>query len=81
MDDTALEILGRLNECDPSDDKIQEEVGEIKRIAAITGSSKLTVKEFFSTGPHMNRWRATIAFTSQAFQQIGGINLVTYYAT
>jgi len=29
----------------------------------------------------MNRWRVSIAYTSQAFQQIGGTNLVTYYAT
>jgi len=29
----------------------------------------------------MNRWRVTVGATSQAFQQIGGTNLVTYYAT
>jgi len=80
-EEVALELLGRLHDCDTDDPAIQDEVNEIKRIAAITGNSKLTFKEFFSKDQAMNRWRATIAFTSQAFQQIGGINLVTYYAT
>ncbi|CZR68920.1 related to sugar transporter [Phialocephala subalpina] len=79
-DDTALEILSRLNRFDAGNPKIQEEVTEIRRVVAITGSSKLTMKEF-SHGYHMNRWSASLAFTSQAFQQIDGINIATYYAT
>lgn len=73
--------MGHLYDCSPNDEKVTSEVAEIQKINAITGGKKLTVKEFFSKGPEMNRWRALIAFCSQAFQQIGGLNLVTYYAT
>jgi hypothetical protein len=62
--DTALKILSRLYRCEASDPKIQAEVQEIKRVVAITGGSKLTVKEVFSNGHHINRWGACIAFTT-----------------
>ncbi|KAH7063099.1 general substrate transporter [Macrophomina phaseolina] len=80
-EEAAKEIMGHLYDCSPNDEKVTSEVAEIQKINAITGGKKLTVKEFFSKGPEMNRWRALIAFCSQAFQQIGGLNLVTYYAT
>ncbi|KAK0645055.1 Sugar transporter STL1 [Lasiodiplodia hormozganensis] len=73
--------MAHLYDSTPDDERINAEVRDIQKINAITGGKKLTVKEFFSKGPEMNRWRATIAFCSQAFQQIGGLNLVTYYAT
>ncbi|PQE16284.1 sugar transporter protein [Rutstroemia sp. NJR-2017a WRK4] len=80
-DDLAIEILCRLQKCEPNDPVIKEEVRELKRVTAITKNQKLTLKEFYGAGPEMNRWRVTIAYTSQLFQQIGGTNLVTYYAT
>ncbi|KAI5195548.1 general substrate transporter [Aureobasidium subglaciale] len=77
----ATQIMARLKQCDTDEEELQKEIKELKRINEITSGSKLTVKEFFSNGPDMNLWRASIAFAAQAFQQIGGINLVTYYAT
>ncbi|KAF2147052.1 uncharacterized protein K452DRAFT_261219 [Aplosporella prunicola CBS 121167] len=79
--EAALEIMSHLRDTSMDDQGIQKEVHDMEKINAITGGKKLTVKEFFSQGPEMNRWRGLIAFTSQAFQQIGGLNLVTYYAT
>ncbi|KAI9649841.1 hypothetical protein NHQ30_002423 [Ciborinia camelliae] len=80
-DEHAIEILCRLQKCERDDPRITEEVRELKRVTAITKGKKLTIKEFYGSGPEMNRWRVTIASTSQLFQQIGGTNLVTYYAT
>ncbi|KAI9799727.1 MAG: hypothetical protein M1833_003846 [Piccolia ochrophora] len=77
----AFEILGRLHEKPEDDEEILKDVEEMKAINRITSGSKLTLKEFFSNGREMNLWRASVAFWAQAFQQIGGINLVTYYAT
>lgn len=76
-DEAAKEIMAHLSNTTPDDERVLSEVEEIQKINAITGGKKLTVKEFFGKGPEMNRWRASIAFCSQAFQQIGGLNLVT----
>ena len=75
--ESALEIMSHLRNTSMDDPEILKEVHDMEKINAITGGKKLTVKEFFSQGPEMNRWRGLIAFTSQAFQQIGGLNLVT----
>ncbi|KAH0032981.1 general substrate transporter, partial [Aureobasidium melanogenum] len=77
----AVQIMARLRQSGVEDEDLKKEVNEIKKINEITAGTKLTVKEFFSNGPDMNLWRASVACASQAFQQIGGINLVTYYAT
>lgn len=76
-EDAAREIMCHLRDAPADDPQLSEEINEIQKINAITGGKKLTVKEFFSKGPEMNRWRALIAFSAQAFQQIGGLNLVT----
>ncbi|KAF2085080.1 general substrate transporter [Saccharata proteae CBS 121410] len=80
-EDVAVEILANLNSTTVDDKELQKDLAEMIKINEITSGKKLTFKEFFSNGPEMNGWRACIALTSQAFQQIGGINLVTYYAT
>lgn len=76
-EEAAREIMAHLYNSTPDDQRVNSEVDDIQKINAITGGKKLTFKEFFSKGPEMNRWRASIAFCSQAFQQIGGLNLVT----
>jgi hypothetical protein len=74
----ATQIMARLKQCDVEDKGLNKEIIEIKKINDITAGTKLTLKEFFSNGDDMNLWRSSIAFAAQAFQQIGGINLVTY---
>ncbi|KAI5364563.1 Putative major facilitator, sugar transporter, major facilitator superfamily [Septoria linicola] len=76
----AAEIMGRLEDAEPDSEQVQRDIKEINEINRMT-SGRLTWKEFFSNGREMNGWRAAAACLSQAFQQIGGINLVTYYAT
>lgn len=70
--------MARLKQSDVDDEDLKKEVNEIKKINEITAGTKLALKEFCSNGKDMNLWRASIAFLAQAFQQIGGINLVTY---
>jgi hypothetical protein len=70
--------MARLRKCNVEDKELKKEINEIKKINEITDGKKLSVKEFFSNGEEMNGWRASIAFAAQAFQQIGGINIVTY---
>ena len=72
----AAEIMGRLEDAPPDSDQVQQDIKEINKINELT-SGKLTWKEFFSNGREMNGWRAMAACLSQAFQQIGGINLVS----
>lgn len=79
--DEATEIMAHLENSPPDSTVVQKDIKEIIQINATTDSQKLTWKEFFSNGPSMNLWRASAGISSQAFQQIGGINLVTYYAT
>ncbi|KAL9526809.1 Sugar transporter [Sphaerulina musiva] len=76
----AAEIMGRLENSSADSKQVRHDIREIQKINEMT-EGKLTWKEFFSNGREMNGWRAMAAFLSQAFQQIGGINLVTYYAT
>jgi hypothetical protein len=80
-DEIAIEILCRLKKAPPNDPSILSEIAHIKKIKQITDGKPLTLAEFYSNGPEMNRWRVTVGAVSQAFQQIGGTNLVTYYAT
>jgi hypothetical protein len=70
--------MARLKQCNIEDKELKKEINEIKKINEITDGKRLTLKEFFSNGEEMNGWRASIAFAAQAFQQIGGINIVTY---
>ncbi|KAK3651592.1 hypothetical protein LTR56_004321 [Elasticomyces elasticus] len=77
----AAEIMGRLHSLPSGDAQIREDIEEINKLNAMEQGRKLSWKEFLSNGKEMNLWRAAAACGSQACQQIGGINLVTYYAT
>lgn len=67
--------MGRLENSSADSKQVRHDIREIQKINEMT-EGKLTWKEFFSNGREMNGWRAMAAFLSQAFQQIGGINLV-----
>ncbi|QIW94534.1 hypothetical protein AMS68_000052 [Peltaster fructicola] len=79
--DVAADILADLYDSTPDGEDVQDDIKEMQAINAVTDGKKLTLKEFFSNDREMNLWRVSVACASQAFQQIGGINLVTYYAT
>ncbi|CAK3778436.1 general substrate transporter [Lecanosticta acicola] len=80
-DAAAAEIMGRLEDCPADSEQVQNDIAEIKEINREDEGRQLTWREFCSNGKAMNGWRASAGILSQAFQQIGGINLVTYYAT
>lgn len=67
--------MGRLENSSADSKQVRQDIREIQKINEMT-EGKLTWKEFFSNGREMNGWRAMAAFLSQAFQQIGGINVV-----
>lgn len=69
--------MGRLENSSADSKHVRHDIREIQKINEMT-EGKLTWKEFFSNGREMNGWRAMAAFLSQAFQQIGGINLVGF---
>lgn len=70
--------MGRLENSSADSKQVRQDIREIQKINEMT-EGKLTWKEFFSNGREMNGWRAMAAFLSQAFQQIGGINLVGFF--
>lgn len=72
--------MGRLENSSADSKQVRHDIREIQKINEMT-EGKLTWKEFFSNGREMNGWRAMAAFLSQAFQQIGGINLVGCFCT
>lgn len=81
-DGAAREILACVRDTDLDCELLAADMDEIKRSQTTDSAGKLTVREFFANADRgMNLWRASIGFTAQAFQQLGGINLVTYYAT
>lgn len=78
--EAATTIMAVLEDKPEDDPDLLGDIEEMKRVNAIT-AEKLTPKELFSNGKEMNLWRLSVACLSQAFQQLGGLNLVTYYAT
>ncbi|KAH9826095.1 general substrate transporter [Teratosphaeria destructans] len=74
-------IMANLEEKDVNDPELIADIEEMQRVNDITQMTPLTAKEMLSNGPEMNLWRLLVACLAQAFQQLGGLNLVTYYAT
>lgn len=75
--EAAREILAVLDDKSPDDPQINADVQEMDRVNRIVSATPLTAKELFSNGKEMNLWRLSVACLSQAFQQLGGLNLVT----
>nr|POE48792.1 sugar transporter stl1 [Quercus suber] len=77
----AAEIMAKMHNTTPDDEEVRSDIKEIEEFNAASQGKKLTWTELTSNGKEMNLWRISVACASQAFQQISGINLVTYYAT
>lgn len=79
----AGKILAQLDNTTEDDPYVLSQVKQLQE--AIGDAEKLmgefSYKELFTNGPEQNFYRTTIAFVAQAFQQLSGINLITYYAT
>jgi MFS family permease len=67
-----------LEETSVDDPEISAKVKEIQ--LSLEVASNKGVSDLFTQGKEKNFHRATLGFVNQMFQQISGINLITYYA-
>ncbi|PMD65982.1 putative MFS monosaccharide transporter [Hyaloscypha bicolor E] len=77
-EDEALNVIAALADLPTDDRLVRTEFVEIK-------DTVLEMKEhgwadLFSMGPERNFHRVVLGYVNQVFQQISGINLITYYA-
>ncbi|THH12256.1 hypothetical protein EW145_g156 [Phellinidium pouzarii] len=80
----ALAVISALDNKSINDKEVQRTyMGIHEAIIAEgeLGNQKTSLKELLTHGRSQNFRRAALAITAQCFQQITGINLITYYAT
>lgn len=77
-EDEALEVLEALNEKPRTDPAIQTEFHSIKE--TVVEMSKGSYRSLFDMSEYREFHRVVLAYVNQMFQQISGINLITYYA-
>lgn len=77
-EDEALSVLASLNELEEDDEYIQNEFAAIKD--TVVEMSQARFADVFTMGKDRNFHRALLGYVNQMFQQISGINLITYYA-
>ncbi|KAH8664245.1 hypothetical protein BX600DRAFT_436805 [Xylariales sp. PMI_506] len=77
-EDEAREVLAALFGTDIHNKEVQNEFVAIKD--TVIEMSKGSFGDLFTMGPDRNFHRTVLAYTNQMFQQISGINLITYYA-
>ena len=74
----AFEVIAALDGLPREDPIVTAQVIEIEE--ALSSEGNATLKELFVQGPKRNFHRTMLGFVNQMFQQISGINLITYYA-
>ncbi|CAK1357095.1 unnamed protein product [Cercospora beticola] len=77
-EDEAVTVLSALSDLPPDDEYIISEFSAIKESVLETAAG--TFSEVFTMGKDRNFHRAALGYVNQVFQQISGINLITYYA-
>ncbi|OCK90430.1 sugar transporter STL1 [Cenococcum geophilum 1.58] len=77
-DDEALHVLAALSDLPSDDPYIHLEFAAIKDTVLEMASSGF--RDLFSRGKSRHFHRTVLAYVNQVFQQISGINLITYYA-
>jgi hypothetical protein len=78
-DDEAVEILELLNEKPRDDPYIQNELLSIKE--TVMEMNKGSFRSLFKMSEYREFHRVALAYVNQMFQQISGINLITYYVS
>lgn len=78
-EDEAREVLAALSDKDVQDKVITSEFNEVRD--TVIEMSKGTFADLFTMDKDRNLHRTLLAYTNQMFQQISGINLITYYLT
>lgn len=77
-EDEALKVLGALSARPADDPYVLSEFGAIKE--TVLEARKGGVLDLFSRDENRHLHRTCLAYVNQMFQQITGINLITYYA-
>ncbi|KAI0380844.1 general substrate transporter [Hypomontagnella monticulosa] len=77
-EDEAREVLAALADTSIDDKEVQNEFIAIKE--TVIEMSKGSFGDLFTMDRDRNFHRTLLAFVNQMFQQISGINLITYYA-
>lgn len=77
-DEEALHVLACLSDLPEDDPKIQSEFQAVKDVAF--EMSKGGFSNCFEVNPNRNLHRTVLGYVNQMFQQISGINIITYYA-
>ncbi|KAJ9499524.1 hypothetical protein LTR99_009693 [Exophiala xenobiotica] len=74
----AMEVLAALSEKSIEDKYVASEFAAIKD--TVLEQQKATFRDLFTMGEDRHFHRVALAYVNQVFQQISGINLITYYA-
>lgn len=77
-EDEARNVIAAIADVDINDKFVENEFKSIKETAV--EMSKGNYSDLFMRNKNRNLHRTVIAFVNQMFQQISGINLITYYA-
>ncbi|KAI9367005.1 general substrate transporter [Aspergillus egyptiacus] len=78
----ARDVMARLLDQGDYDAEVEQELRNINdALAAQSKGGTFRYRELLTNGPSQNFRRAALAVVAQFFQQIVGINLITYYAT
>ncbi|POR35785.1 Sugar transporter STL1 [Tolypocladium paradoxum] len=77
-EDEAREVIAAIADVDQGDKYVDNEFRSIKKTAEEMG--KGTFADLFARDKNRTLHRTSIAYVNQMFQQISGINLITYYA-
>ncbi|KAI0033759.1 general substrate transporter [Vararia minispora EC-137] len=80
----TLAVLAALEDKPYTDPEVQQTYHAIRETLCVEENSARrtdNLRVLFTHGPRQNFRRAALAVTVQCFQQITGINLITYYAT
>jgi sugar porter (SP) family MFS transporter len=77
-EDEAREVIAALADTDVADRAVENEFLAIKE--TVEEMAKGTFADLFTMDENRNLHRTLLAYFNQVFQQISGINLITYYA-
>ena len=77
-EDEAIEVLGAILDLPIDDPYVQSEYTAIKDV--VMTQSQVSFKDLFTMDENRHLHRVVLAYVNQMFQQISGINLITYYA-
>lgn len=77
-DDEAMSVMAALRDCSVDNRELRSEFLAIKD--TVLEQAKYGFRDLFVMGPDRAFHRVALAYVNQVFQQISGINLITYYA-